>query len=251
MLMEKRRKIVILTGLAAVGVAVLFLFEGDIWEKSDIKKEKAVEQAEVKGQDQTAQEAPTQAPLPQNINLQVPFTTQAPFANWDHAHEEACEEAAILMVNRFLKSKPITGPQDAENEILDLQKFQRQYFGFFESTTAQETATLIKKYYGYTNVEVKYDPTIQDIKEAVASGYPVILPAAGRKLGNPNFKSPGPLYHMLVVRGYRESTFITNDPGTRKGKEYVYSFDALYGAIGDWNAGNPSQGRKVMIVVKK
>ena len=47
-------------------------------------------------------------------------------------------------------------------------------------------------------------------------GVPVLLPAAGRLLRNPYFSGQGPLYHMLVVKGYtRDGKIITDDPGTR------------------------------------
>jgi len=74
------------------------------------------------------------------------------------------------------------------------------------------------------------------------------VPAAGRELGNPNFTDPGPLYHMLVVRGYTENNFITNDVGTRKGENYQYKYDVLMNAIHDWNGGDVNNGQRVVIV---
>ena len=91
----------------------------------------------------------------------------------------------------------------------------------------------------------------KQIKEQIAQNNPVILPAAGRELKNPNFKAPGPLYHMLVVRGWlSDGRIITNDPGTRRGEGYIYDKSVLWDAIHDWNGGNVASGQKVMIVVK-
>jgi len=199
----------------------------------------------------TSQSTPSPPPsLPSQINLDVPFTCQAPYANWDYAHEEACEEASVLMAAYYLKNKKISSPQEAEKEILALQDYQRKLFGFYESTTAEQTAQLIEKYYGL-QAEVKYKISLEDIKREVALGYPVILPCAGRLLPNPNFRRPGPIYHMLVVRGYTPSKIITNDPGTRKGKEFTYLYQDLYKAIANWNGQAPDLSQKVMIVVKK
>ena len=133
--------------------------------------------------------------LPTTKNLAIPFTTQAPGANWDADHEEFCEEAAMLMY----------------------------------------------------------------IKTAIAAGHPVIIPSAGRELGNPNFTGEGPIYHNLVIRGYTaDGKFITNDPGTRKGEQYVYEQSVIMNAIHDWVPagdrtiaanGSVATGRRVVLEV--
>lgn len=47
----------------------------------------------------------------------VSFTSQAPHANWDHTHEEACEEAAILIANRYFQNREFEGAGDAEADL--------------------------------------------------------------------------------------------------------------------------------------
>lgn len=194
---------------------------------------------------------PSSAPaLPDQLNLKVPFTSQAPHQNWDASHEEFCEEASILMVGSYLKNLAIADVNDAEQKLLAIKDFEMKKFGFFESTTAEETATILKEFYGLDKVQVVPDPTILEIKTALAGGKVVIVPLAGREIGNPNYKQPGPLYHMLVIKGYQKNgDFITNDPGTRKGADYIYNPDVIMRAIHDWNGGNVDAGKKVMIVV--
>ena len=87
------------------------------------------------------------------------------------------------------------------------------------------------------------------MRREIASGRPVILPTSGKALGNPNFRNGGPVYHMLVLRGYTETTFITNDPGTRQGKNYTYDIDVFMDAIGDWEGHDPANGPKRVIVM--
>jgi hypothetical protein len=79
----------------------------------------------------------------------------------------------------------------------------------------------------------------------------VIVPAAGRLLGNPYFTAPGPIYHMLILRGYTASNqFISNDPGTKRGESYVYSVDTIMNAMHDWNNGEEiTEGAKRVLVV--
>ncbi len=188
--------------------------------------------------------------IPDEINLAVPFTPQAPHANWDLPYKETCEEASVLMVARYKKGEVITSPEDADAEILKLVEFQNNYFGDYKDTTAEQTAEIAREYYGFKNTEVVYDFTTEDIKKELALGNPVIVPAAGRQLSNPYFRSPGPLYHMLVIRGYTQNKFITNDPGTKRGEEYVYKYDDLLSAVHDWNGGGVDTGQKVMIVIR-
>ncbi|MFA6511813.1 MAG: C39 family peptidase [Patescibacteria group bacterium] len=201
--------------------------------------------------DVLGEEAAETAPvtIPATMNLDVPFTSQAPSANWDEVHEDTCEEASLLMIHRFYENKPFANAQDADAELLALVDFENERFGDYKSTNAEDTATMIREYYGYTNVAVVYDITMNDVKREVAQGRPVLLLAAGRELGNPNFTGSGPLYHALVVKGWTETEIITNDPGTRKGHEYRYDPDVLMNAVHDWNNGDPANGRRVMIVM--
>lgn len=190
------------------------------------------------------------SPAPTQINLNIPFGSQAPFADWGMPYQEACEEAAVIMAHRFFSGEPL----DAEimnTEILKLVEWQEKTFGYYKDTTAEEIARILREYFGHADIEVRYKFTIDDIKKEVAAGHPVIVPAAGRLLPNPNFKQPGPIYHALVVKGFlANGKIITNDPGTRKGADFLYNPAALMNAVHDWNAEDILKGKKVMIVVR-
>ncbi|MFA5961255.1 MAG: C39 family peptidase [Parcubacteria group bacterium] len=190
------------------------------------------------------------ATLPAEVNLKIPFTSQAPNQNWSAPYQEFCEEASTLMVASYINNQPINGPADADKKMLAIMDFEMKKFGYYQDTTADETATILREYFNLPKVEVVSDPTIEQIKTALAEGKAVIMPEAGRQLGNPNFQTPGPLYHMLVIKGYRKNgDFITNDPGTRKGADYIYKASTIMNANHDWNGGNVDTGRKVMIIV--
>ena len=189
--------------------------------------------------------------VPSEYNLAVPFTSQAPHGNWVPPYKEACEEASALMAAFYFQKEPDgqIDPETADEEILRIVAFEDTFFGYNADTTAAETALLIENYYHLTT-ELVMNPTADQLKEQIAAGYPIIMPAAGRELGNPYFTAPGPRYHMLVIKGYTEEGFITNDPGTRHGEDYFYSTDVLLNAIHDWNGGEVELGEKVVIVVK-
>ena len=192
-----------------------------------------------------------QTQLPAEINLAVPFTPQAPHANWEDPYGDYCEEASVLMAMSYITKEEIASPDDADQKMRAIQAFEEQTFGYSKDTNAEETARIIREYYKFTNVQVLANPTPQDIKQAVANGKLVIVPAAGRKLGNPYFQQPGPLYHMFVIKGYTTNgKFITHDPGTRRGADFLYDESVVMDAMHDWRPdGQIDLGRRAFIIV--
>jgi len=189
--------------------------------------------------------------LPVKILIDVPFTSQAPLSVWDAYHEEACEEASLIMVKYFLDKKTLT-PQIAEKEIQAMIAFEIKNYGDYTDSNAAQIIQLAKDFYGINNLKAVYDYKEADIQKYLALGKPIIAPMAGRLLGNPNFKVPGPLYHNLVLMGYNGNTIITNDPGTRKGKDYSYGIDVLYKASHEFPGKNLDIkiGRKVLLILE-
>lgn len=191
------------------------------------------------------------ANIPESYEIQnVSFQSQAPFAVWDQLHDEACEEASIIIVKYYLDGKSLSTDQ-MESEIEMLVAWQEKNWGGHNDLTAVQTANLAKQVY---NIDLKVLPvgSISDIKSEVSQNHLVIVPTAGRLLGNPNYRSPGPVYHMLVITGYNQNNFTTYDVGTRNGKNYTYANSVLFNAIHDW-AGTPDNilsGQKMMLVAE-
>ena len=188
--------------------------------------------------------------LPTEFNLAIPFTSQAPHSNWDMPYQEACEEASILMSIWFIDEVTSRTKDEADQEILELVAWQEEEFGYYKDTTAEETLHIIHKRFKLTDAYIIENPTIRDITDAIAFGYPVIVPAAGKLLDNPYFTGDGPLYHMLVIRGYTKDEFITNDPGTRRGEQFRYKQQHIMDVMHDWNGGDVVNGKKAVIIVK-
>ena len=190
--------------------------------------------------------------LPTSINLAVPFTSQAPHGNWDEPYQESCEEASVYMVHAYFSGvdEGQIPPDTADAELLKVIDFENELYGFYQDTTAEQAGMFAELMYGHTYT-VLTDPTIEDIQRALVAGHPVIVPAAGRLLGNPYFTAPGPVYHMLVIRGYtQDGQFIVNDPGTFRGEAYLYDFDTIMSAMHDWNDGNEiTEGKKAVLVL--
>jgi hypothetical protein len=184
------------------------------------------------------------------VNLAVPFTSQAPFKVWDAFHEDACEEAAFLMVNRYYTGKAISGPQEADDELHKIMDWEETEHAYGLSITAEEAATVLRGFYGYKNVELVENPSVETLKNALRQKLPVIVPADGKMLENPNFRNGGPAYHMLVLKGFTTTgRWITNDPGTRLGANFTYREANIMESMHDWNGGDVANGRKVVIIV--
>lgn len=188
-------------------------------------------------------------PLPSEANLDVPFMSQAPKSDWSLPYQEACEEASVIMVDAYYRGIEKISIDEATKAINSLVDYENKTLGFYKDTDAQDTAAFIKGYFKYADVLVVPLTDITQIKRAVANGFPVILPADGKLLKNPNFRNGGPPFHMIVVKGYSKEGIITNDPGTRKGADYVYDPAVLMNAAHDWDGVSKATGPRVMIIV--
>jgi len=182
----------------------------------------------------------------------IPFSPQAPFANWEEPYAEACEETSVLMAWHFLQNEKDISREQFDLEILKMVSWQINNWGKHSDLTTTETAKLVTDYLN-TKAIVRKNISLDDIILELSKNHPVIVPAAGKLLKNPNFKNPGPVYHMLVIRGYNNNKkeFTTNDPGTRKGENYIYTYNVLYDAIHDWNGSgdNITGGEKNMLIL--
>lgn len=188
--------------------------------------------------------------LPKKVSIQVPFSSQAPNANWDDPYQEACEEMSLIMAHYFLEGKELT-PEIADKELLSLVAWEKEH-GYSEDVTLTELSLIGCEYYGDCTNYVINKVTIEAIKEQLAQGHPVIVPAAGRTLLNPYFSGEGPWYHMLMITGYDQNKFITNDPGTKRGEGYEYTHEILLNAVHDWTGAKEDifRGEKRMLVIK-
>ncbi len=214
---------------------------------------------------ETPSPRPTATPTPEpvlaaQVNLNVPFTSQSPFGTWDAVGKEACEEASILMAQWYAQGKNGKNEggyanripqQEAQDRVLELVDWQKQILGYWEDTTTEETLRVLKEKLGVTNARLATEISSAAFKKELSQGNIIVIPAAGQLLKNPNFKAPGPPYHMLVIRGYNDQGFITNDPGTRRGEGFIYTEANLLDAIHDWTGSDATitSGRKTAIII--
>ena len=227
--------------------------KSNIGDIQPVPSEQSIEEQEKATVDVTLPDS-----LEKKILQAVPFTSQAPMGNWkDIVFQNACEEATLLMAEKWTSGKKFGTSKESEVEIKKLTKAEEKYFPKNSyDLSISDTLLLAQKYFPEMQISLVKNVTIDDIKNTLSEGNIVIVPANGRKLQNPNFTAPGPLYHTLLVRGYDPVTdeFIANDPGTRKGNGYRYASAILFDAMQNYATGHHGKlfpDEKVMLVIHK
>lgn len=192
--------------------------------------------------------------------LPVPFTSQAPFAQWsDSRQQDGCEEAGAVMAMAWVKDQKTLSKAEAKKAIINISDFELKKYGEYRDVSLEDLRKWVFiDYFKYDakKVRVVEKITLADIKKELAKGNLVLAPADGRALNNPYFTAPGPERHVLLIKGYdqKKKQFITNDAGTRRGENYRYSETVLFKAIRAYPTGYHLPIKKVekkMLVVEK
>ena len=182
----------------------------------------------------TVVETPITA-IKNEVSLPVPFAVQFPAGTLDYPYQEGCEEASIIMAKAYFdgNSSDTIPNNEVDNTLLSMVDWQNLNWGGHYDLDATQTLDLMQKYYKISNGQVVLVSSIDDIKRLLSEDKIIVAPTYGMKLENPYFTAPGPAYHMLIIKGYNDTQFITNDPGVGVGKDFTYSYDNLFDAIHD------------------
>lgn len=187
---------------------------------------------------------------PSEINLNVPFFPQAPDADWSMPWQEACEEAAVLLAYYYVTGQSPT-KEEFKADIQKLVDWEIENYGQYEHTDVEQTIGMLLANWSldighWTLLE---NPSVEDLKAELAQGNPIVAPFAGRQLGNPFYSGEGPLYHMMVIKGYDEENFITNDVGTKRGENFIYPYETIMSAMHEWDDEDINMGGQKVIIL--
>lgn len=192
------------------------------------------------------------AVIPAVIILPVPFSAQAPSNNW--SRNEDCEETSITMANAFLTGTTADklAADEAQKAINNLKIWEQANLGYNANTGADATTKMAEGAFGLKVTQI-LNFTEADLKNAINDKRPILLPINAKLLGSAQYLDNGPTYHMIVIRGFRDHTFIVNDPGTNNGDGNEYSFTVLKKASADWNSVTKTidTNRKIALVISK
>lgn len=175
--------------------------------------------------------------LPSTKENNVPFTSQAPEGNWLEPWQSACEEASIVMVQNFYKDAGLTVEQ-ARQQILAVFQLEKTTAPASQDESIERIAEIINSGHLIWQAHVVNEPSLAAIKAELIANHPIIVPVYAPLLHNPDYASPGPTFHVIVLTGYNDASgeFTTNDPGTEHGKNYQYPYGVLLAAMHDYLA---------------
>jgi hypothetical protein len=184
--------------------------------------------------------APTPTPPPPSALIaSVPYTVQAPNDDWDAAHQEYCEAAAVTMVGLYYQGTTFPGnvipPDTANADMAQVAAWERQTWPNQLNLSLQQIAQDGAHFYGLTASIVPLDWNA--IQSYLAGGQPVIIPVMthggpGGTMINPDYGADD-VYHVIVVVGYNAAQGIvyTNDAGISQGHDLPYAWSTLQTAV--------------------
>ncbi len=190
--------------------------------------------------------------IPATFILPVPFSAQAPTNDW--SRNEDCEETSLAMVNAFLNgnTKENISAIPTQATIDNLKIWEEKNLGYNADTGAKTTTRMAQDALGLKIKQIE-NYTALDLKKELLKGHPILLPINAKLLGIPQYLEDGPTYHMIVIRGFRDNTFIVNDPGTNNGDGNEYTFSVLQKASADWDntLKKMDPTKKIALIVSK
>lgn len=189
---------------------------------------------------------------PAKINVNVPFTSQAPNGDWSEPWQNACEETSIYMVSSFYANDPIKREQ-AVAKIKEILKVKNEGIKVSKDESLATISQLIVDLDLPWTTQLVSDPMKDDLKNELVAGHPIIVPVYAPALKSPYYVSGGPDYHVLVLTGYDDAdgVFIVNDPGTKDGEGLRFPYDTFMSAIHDLNLKNYVAGKKAVLFTKE
>jgi hypothetical protein len=185
-------------------------------------------------------------PVPASSNMTVPFYSQAPLGNWEPPWSDACEEASLLIAANYYYSYRWTAPEFADR-ILNLIEWEKEHLGVYIDTSTVQNAIILNDYL-HLNVVFLENPSFYQVKKILSEGHLILMPVAGKELGNSNYINGGPTYHVLLLKGYSGNKVITHDVGTSVGADYAYEWNTVANANHDL-ADPIDSGAKIMIEI--
>ena len=181
---------------------------------------------------------PEEEPQATYVSLEVPYVNEAPEDIWTGSWKNACEEATIMMVDRYYQGKKNISVPEAKAYLQTLFDFQQKAYGSDANSDVQRTLEVIESQATFW-ARIVEEPTVEAIKKELADGRPIIAFHRGFDLQNKNipFLATGSSYHTTVIKGYDDAKqqFITHDPGDSiAGANHVYAYDLFMNSLHDY-----------------
>lgn len=181
----------------------------------------------------------SQAQEKEVIKLKVPYTSEIPLGSWVKPWNNACEEATIVMAESYYFGNQTMDKKTAVKYMTPLFGIQNKIFGGNADTDATRTAKLINNYLA-VSATIKTNPTLEEIKEQLRAGKPVVSFHYAKNIKNPHYRwrAGGSYYHVVLLVGFDDNTaeFFVHDSGDDvSGAYHRYSYDLIMNTLHDFN----------------
>jgi len=228
-----KRSVIRIIYLSAILLVAYFLFPSDDKVAERVGVESIQKVSESKNSNKDVKSGSDTA------LLDVAFMSEAPDGNWVHPWSNACEETVILMADKYYEGKKSIGVSEAKTYLQSMFEKEIEHFGTERNADASQMMFIISKYTDFKGT-LKTNPTLDEIKDEIKAGRPVISLHKGFDLKNDNieFSPTKSSYHTVIVVGFDDAkkTFIVHDPGDEvDGEEHLYGYDLFMNSLHDYD----------------
>lgn len=176
------------------------------------------------------------------VKLKVPYTSEIPLGSWVKPWNNACEEASMVMVESYYFGNESMSKDVAVKYMMPIFKIEDKIFGSNADTDTIRTAKLFNEYMS-VNATIKNNPTLEEIKDQLRQGKPVVSFHFAKDIKNPHYhwRVGGSYFHVVVLVGFDENTseFLVHDSGDPvTGAYHRYSYNLIMDTLHDFNFKN-------------
>jgi hypothetical protein len=139
------------------------------------------------------------------------------------------------MIQNAWKGSELTTRDQKASALLDVWKAVQARYGKKESLSVAEAEQMLADLAPDLSVKTIINPSRASLIDELSRGNWVWVPINGQAFNNPRYGEPGPRHHTLLITGINNEneTFITQDPGTSRGKDQEYSQEKILSVIED------------------
>lgn len=180
-----------------------------------------------------------QAEQKETVKINVPYTTEIPLGSWVKPWNNACEEASIIMAESYYFGNKTMDKKTAAKYMSPLFPIEDKIFGSNADTDSARTAKLLNNYLSVV-ATIKDNPTLEEIKNQLREGKPVVTFHYAKEIKNPNYhwRAGGSYYHVILLVGFDDNTndFFVHDSGDPlTGEFHRYSYSTIMDTLHDFN----------------
>ena len=175
---------------------------------------------------------------PQATMLSVPYASQVNAGHWnDPRQADGCEEASMIMAMAWVHGGTVPA-DEVERNVINISEYERVVLGYYQDTSAQDTARIMREFFRYEDIAVRENIGIEDIKQELAANRVVILPINTRLTGLAMYRG-GPYRHTIVVVGYddKNDELIIHDPLYKNIQNFWIPASAIGKALSNYRSG--------------